>query len=196
VAVIDGVWICIRKELFKKIRFDEQTFHDFHLYDSDICMQINKQGYGVFMTYEVLLEHESEGTYTEGFRESLNIFFKKWEEYLPLIKGENLTKEDLKKVLPEAQYRFEKRLKRDAKVIEIKKLIQQNIIGIPTRSFTEEEMEIMDQSSFSARKTIIKDKSIPVRVAWKHTIEYLKYPFVRHKCKLLLKFFWYRFIKH
>lgn len=195
VAVIDGVWMCMRKELFNIIRFDEQTFHDFHLYDSDICMQINKQGYGVYVTHDVLLEHRSEGTFSEDFQHSLNLFFKKWGDSLPFIRGLVLSKEEIAKKLPKARQQFAERLKCDAIAIGIRKLIQQRRSGVPSRSFTEEEKEVMDISSFIARKAIIKDKSVSTRVVWKYTLEYLRYPFVRHKGKLLSKFFWYRFIK-
>ncbi|MBO5705441.1 MAG: glycosyltransferase [Bacteroidaceae bacterium] len=195
VAVIDGVWMCMRKELFNIIRFDEQTFHDFHLYDSDICMQINKQGYGVYVTHDVLLEHRSEGTFSEGYQHSLNLFFKKWGDSLPFIRGLVLSKEEISKKLPKARQLFAERLKRDAIAIGIRKLIQQRRSGVPSRSFTEEEKEVMDISSFIARKAIIKDKLVSTRVAWKYTLEYLRYPFVRHRGKLLSKFFWYRFIK-
>lgn len=195
VAVIDGVWMCFRKTMFNHICFDEQNFRGFHLYDSDICMQVNKLGKGVFVTDEVFLEHKSEGTFSEGYRNSLKLFFKKWETSLPLIKGITLRKEDVDKVLPEAYQRFEERLKRDSVAVEIRKLIRQKEAGIPTRIFTPEEEAFMDQSSFFARKCLIKDKSVSTALAWNHTKEYLRYPFVRHKCKLLFKFLWYRYIK-
>lgn len=195
VAVIDGVWMCFRKSLFEHIRFDDQNFHDFHLYDSDICMQVNELGKGVFITDEVFLEHRSEGTFTEGYRNSLNIFFKKWGSSLPLIKGVILNKEEIEKALPEAYRRFDERLKHDAIALEIRKLIQLKQAGKPTRSFTREEEEAMEYSSFVARKALIKNKSVSTATAWKHTKEYLHYPFANRKCKLLLKFFWYRFIK-
>ncbi|RZM04425.1 MAG: hypothetical protein EOO88_56000, partial [Pedobacter sp.] len=39
VVALDGVWFCIRKELFDKIRFDDKTYNGFHLYDVDIIKQ-------------------------------------------------------------------------------------------------------------------------------------------------------------
>lgn len=195
VATIDGVWMCMRKELFDTIRFDDQHFHDFHLYDSDICMQVNLLGKGVFITDEVFLEHQSEGTFSEGYRDSLNIFFKKWAGILPLIKGITLSHEEIEEVLPVAHRLFEERLKKDALVIGIRQLLQQKKAGEATRDFTPEEETFMEQSAFTARKKLIKDKSIPNAVVWARVKEYLHYPFACRKNKLVLKFFWYRFIK-
>ena len=126
VAAIDGVWMCMRKELFKNIRFDDQHFHDFHLYDSDISMQINMLGKGIFITDEVFLEHQSEGTFSEGYRDSLNIFFQKWGATLPIVKGNTLAQEKIDKTLPTAHRLFEERLKKDALIIGIRQLLQQS----------------------------------------------------------------------
>ena len=55
VAVVDGVWMAMRKDLFNQIRFDDNNFHDFHLYDSDICMQVNHLGLDVMVTDKIYL---------------------------------------------------------------------------------------------------------------------------------------------
>ena len=193
--MVDGVWMCFRKTIFEHISFDNLNFHDFHLYDSDICMQVNKLGKDVCVTDEVFLEHQSQGIFSENYRDSLYVFFKKWESSLPLIKGIVLNPKDIERVLPGARRRFEERLRSDALVVSIRKKIQQCQRSISTGCFTKEEEKIMDLSSFAARKALIKDKSIPFVMAWKHTKEYLNYPFAHHKTKLLLKFFWYRIIK-
>ena len=195
VAAIDGVWMCMRKELFKDIRFDDQHFHDFHLYDTDICMQINQLGKGVFITDQVFLEHQSEGNFSEGYRDSLHIFFQKWGDVLPLVKGASLSQEELNKALPTAHCLFEERLKRDALIIGIRQLLQRQKDGMPTRGFTSEEERLMEQSSYTARKKLIKDKTVSNAIAWKHIQEYLHYPFAHRKRKLVLKYLWYRLIR-
>lgn len=194
VAAIDGVWMCMRKELFKNIRFDDQHFHDFHLYDSDISMQINMLGKGVFITDEVFLEHQSEGTFSEGYRDSLNIFFQKWGATLPIVKGNTLAQEKIDKTLPTAHRLFEERLKKDALTIGIRQLLQQQDVGKTIRSFTPEEEALMEQSAFTARKKLIKDKSLSNAVVWARLKDYLHYSFAHRKSKLILKYIWYRFI--
>ena len=195
VATIDGVWMCMRKELFRHIRFDDQNFHDFHLYDTDICMQINQLGLGVYVTDEVYMEHQSEGTFSEGYRDSLNVFFQKWNSVLPLVRGIVLSQEEMDEALPEAHRLFEERLKKDALIIAIRQLLQQQKEGATTRGFTTDEEELMEQSAFKARKKLIKDKNIPIAVVWTHIKEYLHYTFAHRKRKLILKFFWYRILR-
>ncbi|RYE14381.1 MAG: glycosyltransferase, partial [Sphingobacteriaceae bacterium] len=37
VAVVDGLWMCSRKEVWQKYPFDSRTFTEFHFYDVDYC---------------------------------------------------------------------------------------------------------------------------------------------------------------
>ena len=195
VAAIDGVWMCFRKDIFKEIRFDDQNFHDFHLYDSDISMQVNKTGRGIFLTQDVLLEHKSYGTFTSSYKDSLAIFFKKWEKDLPMMKGAIIAKEDINAALVSAQKAFVERLEQDAKLVELRKVIRAKKTGEKCRDYTPEEMELMDKSSYDFRLRIIKDKNIPRAVVKEKIKEYANAPYARKTRKLIMKYFWYRYIK-
>jgi hypothetical protein len=83
VAVIDGVWFCIRKSLFDEIAFDEKTFKGFHLYDMDISMQVSQHS-KVFVVNDILLQHFSNGKITQSYYEDLISFTEKWKPYLPV----------------------------------------------------------------------------------------------------------------
>jgi len=91
VVAVDGVWICLPKILFNDIRFDEHTFNGFHAYDLDISMQVNKAGYKVYVINDVMIEHFSLGNFDLNYISSINIFHKKWNDSLPIIKGIELT---------------------------------------------------------------------------------------------------------
>ncbi len=195
VAILDGAWIAMRKNLFQQIRFDDQTFHDFHLYDSDICMQINKMGLGVFIVFEVFIEHKSEGTYSEGYRKSLEVFAEKWKADLPFVRGMYVEPDRMKKALDKAFITFEERLHQDALIIGLRKLFNDKKKGLPVRDFTEEEIELMNKSAYRCRKYYIKHTSVPNDVVWKIILDYIKLPYAQKKWKLIKKFFWYRILR-
>jgi hypothetical protein len=47
VVAIDGLWFCIKKEIFNYISFDEDRFKGFHYYDIDISLQIKDLGFDI-----------------------------------------------------------------------------------------------------------------------------------------------------
>lgn len=97
VAALDGVWFCIRKELFENIKFDE-SYKGFHFYEMDICMQIHKLNKEVIVTKEILINHSSGGNINNNFLENQTRFFEKWSNHIPLVKGIFLS-DDTKKLV-------------------------------------------------------------------------------------------------
>lgn len=95
VAVVDGLWFCVTKDLFLNIKFDEQVFSGFHCYDTDICFQILNTGYSVNVIFDILIEHQSYGNQDYSFYNERNKCFNKWVEKLPIIKGITLTDVDV-----------------------------------------------------------------------------------------------------
>jgi hypothetical protein len=84
VVVIDGLWFCIRKDLFDVIEFDERNFGGFHFYDLDISMQINKLRYNVLCIFNIKIEHISDSQIDKAWIENCNVFYHKWKSYLPI----------------------------------------------------------------------------------------------------------------
>lgn len=192
VAVIDGVWMCMRRDLFNTVRFDDVTFHDFHLYDTDICMQINAMGLGVFVTNDVLLEHRSEGTFSRGFTDALQVFFNKWRNDLPIIRGAVVSDEQIQHILTRTAPYFEERLHHDAIVIELRRLFADKRQGKAVRPYTEEERSIMDRSFYQHVKCCMKNRQIPTPEVWATVSRYCRSEVARHPWKVRLKFLWYR----
>jgi hypothetical protein len=83
VTCVDGVWLATTKKVTSEIKFDENTFKDFHLYDMDFCMSVI-QKYRVAVTYEILINHLSEGSYDRGWMDDNLKFHAKWNAYLPI----------------------------------------------------------------------------------------------------------------
>ena len=92
-VVVDGFWMCCRKDIWKENQFDESTFTDFHLYDHDFALQII-QKHAVVVTHEILVEHFSWGDKNQQWLESLFKFYDKWNTVLP-IKTASVEKERL-----------------------------------------------------------------------------------------------------
>lgn len=92
-AVLDGVWLCTRKEITQKYRFDQDTFKGFHCYDIDISLSIGKE-YKVAVIYNVLLEHFSEGKFERDWADATFALHKKWKDALP-ISNEQFSKQEI-----------------------------------------------------------------------------------------------------
>lgn len=101
VVAVDGFCFFVRKSLFDSIRFDEETYTGFHLYDMDICMQVIEAGYKVCVCRDVLAEHcwSQKKLFTkEGsdlFMHNLSLFVNKWKskKMLPIWRGLDLPAE-------------------------------------------------------------------------------------------------------
>jgi len=84
VVMLDGVLMCMRRELMNEIKFDE-NLEGFHGYDFDISIQSVLAGKTNYVIYDVLLEHFSRGTPDASYYRTLIKVFKKWEKCLPLF---------------------------------------------------------------------------------------------------------------
>lgn len=101
VAVVDGVCMFVRANLFSQLRFDEERYTGYHAYDMDLSMQVHQLGLKVCVTKEVLLEHFwSEDSmknehYSAMLDKNMNVFAAKWAESLPIVRGIDLPAETL-----------------------------------------------------------------------------------------------------
>ena len=95
VASIDGLWMCIRRSLFDTICFDDKTFSGFHCYDSDICMQILMAGYKIKVTFEIDILHKGKGNLNAQYYHDIELWHKKWKDYLPVVRGIQMSKKEM-----------------------------------------------------------------------------------------------------
>ena len=84
VVVLDGVWFCVRKSLFSKIRVDDTTYNGFHYYDMDISLQIQQNGYKLLNVYDISIQHSS-GKLDRSWLNNALLLQKKWEKNLPIF---------------------------------------------------------------------------------------------------------------
>lgn len=82
-VVLDGIWMCIRRPLFEKIRFDDVQFNGYHFYDIDISLQIHDLGYKLYGVFDILIQHFSTGNMNKVWLKNALLIQKKWKRQLP-----------------------------------------------------------------------------------------------------------------
>jgi glycosyl transferase family 2 len=70
IAALDGVFMALRREVAAAIPFDAGTFDGFHLYDLDFSFRAHRAGFRLAVCRDLVLIHESTGSYDAA-----------WEEY-------------------------------------------------------------------------------------------------------------------
>lgn len=194
VAVVDGCWFCIRKQLFDegKLRFDEETFKGFHLYDSDISMQLNKCGGHIYICSDIIIEHFSEGIYTVDFQESLDAFLKKWEKDLPFSVEEvdPLLWRDAENC---AEGKLEDRIEKDKMKAQIIKIYAQNDKLEYMHLLPQGAEQIIEESVYNFTKDTIKYAATNKK-AYKSLTIYNGQRYKPRMWKLMWKFVYYRFV--
>lgn len=85
VVAIDGLWMCIRRELFmqNKLEWDTKNYKGFHFYDMDMSMQVLHSGYRIKIAEGLLIQHISFGKLGRTFWMSCIRFHRKWNYFLP-----------------------------------------------------------------------------------------------------------------
>ena len=86
VVVIDGVFMATHRDVFKRVKFDENNFKHFHGYDLDYSLQVGTK-YKVVVTYKILLEHFSSGQLDRQWLEASIFLHRKWRKSLPVSIG-------------------------------------------------------------------------------------------------------------
>ncbi|GGE63326.1 glycosyl transferase family 2 [Pedobacter psychrotolerans] len=123
VVCIDGVWMCCTREALQNYAFDEKLLKGFHGYDLDFSLGIN-QTHGVAVTFEVLIEHFSEGRFNKDWLREILKIHAKWSKYLP-INLTNLEDEKLKSgELKAFKNIFRRMCREEFKSIEMFQVIQ------------------------------------------------------------------------
>ena len=84
VVMLDGVWFCVRKQIFDIIQFDEENFKGFHFYDLDTTLQVYQSGFKLLCIEDITIHHFSKGNLNKKWLEGLNIFYNKWNKVLPI----------------------------------------------------------------------------------------------------------------
>ena len=74
VQAIDGVFLAVRREVFERTGFDEQTFDGWHLYDLDFTFSAHLAGFRAAVCQDVCLVHNSLGDYRADWQQYVQRF--------------------------------------------------------------------------------------------------------------------------
>ena len=78
IQAIDGLFMAARRSVFDRVRFDEETFTGFHLYDIDFSYAAHLAGFRVGILRGVHFIHESGGRYDLNWEEYRKQFLEKY----------------------------------------------------------------------------------------------------------------------
>jgi hypothetical protein len=87
VVLLDGVWFCCKKELWKINKFDDKSYEGFHFYDLDFTFSAFKKGFKNYVCQNILIEHFSAGDIETKWIDSSFTFHNKWKLSLPASVG-------------------------------------------------------------------------------------------------------------
>jgi tetratricopeptide (TPR) repeat protein len=74
VQALDGVFLAARREVVERIRFDEETFDGWHLYDLDFSFSAHLAGFRIAVCQDICLIHDSSGTYRADWQRYVERF--------------------------------------------------------------------------------------------------------------------------
>lgn len=94
VVGVDGVWLCTKRSVFEKFKFDELTLTGFHGYDIDFSLQVFSE-FKVCVVFDILLKHYSCGRCDRKYVAGKLEIYKKWRKKLPMSYRKHSDKEYL-----------------------------------------------------------------------------------------------------
>ena len=110
VVVLDGMCLFVSRKVWSEIRFDEQKFPGFHLYDLDFSTAVFAAGYVNYVCHTAIVEHFSEGFYTSTWFEATRDYNGKWAEKLPLYVADCRPTGEMKEYVRRVEFRFIKNM--------------------------------------------------------------------------------------
>jgi len=82
VHALDGLFFAVNRNVVDMLRFDEETFDGFHLYDLDFTFSAHLAGYKLAICNDIAIIHDSEGSYNESWRHYRAKFNAKYADQL------------------------------------------------------------------------------------------------------------------
>jgi hypothetical protein len=78
IKVMDGVFMCARRDVVEKVRFDETTFGGFHAYDVDFTFRAHLAGFSLAVGCDLRLLHFSGGRWDRNWKHDEDVFRAKF----------------------------------------------------------------------------------------------------------------------
>ena len=85
IQAIDGLFIAARRSVLERVRFDQQLFDGFHLYDIDFSFSAHVTGFQVAVAADLPVLHYSQGGFDANWERYATKFLAKWRARLPRV---------------------------------------------------------------------------------------------------------------
>ena len=82
IQAMDGMFLCATRPAAETLRFGEQTFQGFHLYDLDFTFRAHLAGLRCGVANDLFIIHESTGTHDEIWKADAQTFLDKFSTWL------------------------------------------------------------------------------------------------------------------
>jgi protein O-GlcNAc transferase len=82
IQALDGLFLAMRREVLKTIRFDETNFDGFHLYDIDFTFAAYLAGFKIAVALDLFVIHDSGGSYDLNWDFYRRRFIKKYSTHM------------------------------------------------------------------------------------------------------------------
>ena len=86
IQAIDGLFMATRREVLERVRFDQQLFDGFHLYDIDFSFCVHLAGFRIAVATDLPALHHSQGSFGDDWNRYAAKFLGKWQAQLPPFK--------------------------------------------------------------------------------------------------------------
>jgi GT2 family glycosyltransferase len=87
IQALDGVFMAMRRDVATAIPFDADTFDHFHLYDLDFSFRAHLAGFSLAVCRDIVLIHDSTGTYDAAWQEQKRRFEAKHRDRLASVQN-------------------------------------------------------------------------------------------------------------
>ena len=85
IVCVDGCFMFTTKQVYDKVKFDQDVFTNYHFYDIDFSLRVSELC-NVAVTFDVPILHFSGGGYDKKWIREAEKFYKKWKMKLPYSK--------------------------------------------------------------------------------------------------------------
>jgi hypothetical protein len=83
---IDGLFMAARRAVLECVRFDQETFDGFHLYDVDFSFSAYLAGVRIAVAANLPILHHSQGSFGEDWKRQAEKFLRKRQTQLPVFR--------------------------------------------------------------------------------------------------------------
>jgi len=90
IQALDGFFIAANRHVAESVRFDEETFDGFHVYDTDFTYTAFLRGFKLGVCKDILVAHQSGGDFKNAYQAYGDRFQDKYRNHLPAMEPDGL----------------------------------------------------------------------------------------------------------